>query len=70
MLNAVESFAGLSLKVVAVRAADNSDFKFEFPDSAPPKTATALTAPLQLLEQPRLELLADTDGWHHGGINE
>ena len=70
MLNKVESFAGLSLKVVAVRAADSSDFQFDFPASGPQKTPTALTAPLQLPDQRRLDLLAETGGWHHGGINE
>jgi hypothetical protein len=43
----VKSFAELSLKVVAVRSADNSDFEFEFPASGPQTTPCALTIPLE-----------------------
>jgi len=70
MFNVVKSFDEFSLKVVAVRAADNSDFEFEFPASGPQSTPSALTAPLELLEQQRLDLLAGIGGWQHGGINE
>lgn len=70
MLHPVKSFDEFSLKVVAVRAADNSDFEFEFPFSSaglPP----ALPDPV--LEKPANRLrdpLGATDEWHHGGINE
>jgi hypothetical protein len=65
-----ESFDALSLKVVAVRTADNSDFQFEFPAASPPTTPSAIIIipeqPLQL----RGHIFARLDGWHHGGINE
>lgn len=46
MSRLLKSFAELSLKVVAVRTADNSDFRFEFPASGPESTPSTLTAPL------------------------
>jgi hypothetical protein len=70
MSRSLKSFGDLSLKVVAVRAADNSDFGFEFPASGPQSTPSALTTPL---EQPAARWrasLAETDGWQHGGLNE
>ena len=70
MLPSLESFAELSLKVVAVRSADNSDFEFEFPASGPPTTPCALTIPLELPGQRRPDLLAQIGTWLHGGINE
>jgi len=70
MSNPVESFAELSLKVVAVRAADNSDFEFEFPHSGAQTAPSALTPPLEQ-PMPRLwDPLAESKGWAHGGINE
>jgi hypothetical protein len=70
MLHPVRSFADLSLKVVAVRTADNSDFQFEFPASGPQSTPSALTTPLEQPMQPRLAPFAQMYGWRHGGINE
>jgi hypothetical protein len=35
MTRALKSFDDFSLKVVAVRTADNSDFEFEYPPRAP-----------------------------------
>ena len=61
------SFDKLSLKVVAVRTSDNSDFQFEFPASGPQSTPSTLTTPL---EQPMQRLQApfgDIGAWHHGG---
>jgi hypothetical protein len=70
MSHSLKSFDDLSLKVVAVRAADDSDFEFEFPASGPQSTPSALTTPLeQLVGRPR-DPLAEFQGWHHGGINE
>ena len=70
MSRALKSFDDLSLKVVAVRTADDSDFGFEFPDSGPQSTPAALTTPLEQLAQPRGDPLAEYPGWNHGGINE
>lgn len=70
MTKLVTSFGDLSLKVVAVRTADDSDFQFKFPASGPPTTPSALTTPL---EQPMRRLQdpsPETDGWQHGGLNE
>lgn len=70
MSRLLKSFAELSLKVVAVRTADNSDFQFEFPASGPQSTPSALTTPLEQPMQRRYEPFARIDGWRHGGINE
>ena len=70
MSRSLESFADLSLKVVAVRTADNSDFGFEFPAAGPLSTPSALTTPLEQPAGRRHAPLAQTDGWHHGGLNE
>jgi hypothetical protein len=60
----------MSLKVVAVRTADNSDFEFEFPASGPQSTPSALMIPLEQLAELRRDPLAQYPGWYHGGINE
>ena len=70
MLNPVKSFAELSLKVVAVRTADNSEFQFEFPTSGPQLTPCALSIPLQQLAELRRDPFAENQGWNHGGLNE
>ena len=70
MSRSLKSFADLSLKVVAVRTVDNSDFGFEFPASGPQSTPSALTTPLEQPVGPRHAPPAQTDGWHHGGLNE
>ena len=67
---ALKSFADFSLKVVAVRTADNSDFEFEFPASGPQSTPSALTTPREQPRERRRDHLAETKGWHHGGIND
>ena len=66
----LKSFDDLSLKVVAVRTADNSDFEFEFPASGPLSTPSALTTPLEQPMQRRHEPFVRIDTWRHGGINE
>jgi hypothetical protein len=68
--NPPESFDALSLKVVVVRTADNSDFQFEFPATGPPTTPSALIIIPEQPLQPRRHLFAQFDGWLHGGINE
>ena len=70
MTNRVKSFDELSLKVVAVRAAENSDFQFEFPASDRPSTPPDLTTPLDQPGQPPLLPFAQSEGWHHGGLDE
>ncbi|HEY5909964.1 MAG TPA: hypothetical protein VJA21_05105 [Verrucomicrobiae bacterium] len=70
MPNPVKSFAEMSLKVVAVRTADDSDFEFEFPASGRQTTPSALTTPPEQGTQHRRDLLAETGGWYHGGLND
>ena len=70
MSPSLKSFAEMSLKVVAVRSADNSDFEFEFPASGPQTTPCALTIPLEQPGQRRSDLLAQIGTWLQGGIIE
>jgi len=70
MLRILKSFADVSLKVVAVRSADNSNFEFEFPASGRPSTPSPLMALLQPLPEHPRGLLVEILAWQHGGINE
>jgi hypothetical protein len=70
MSRSLKSFGELSLKVVAVRTADNSDFEFEFPAAGPQSTPSALTTPLEQPVGRWRAPLAELDGWRHGGLNE
>src|SRR6266581_2086761 len=71
MARVLKSFDEMSLKVVAVRTADDSDFGFEFPASGPQSTPSARTTrPEQPAEQRRRDSLAAHPEWHHGGLNE
>jgi hypothetical protein len=70
MLRSLKSFADLSLKVVAVRTADDGDFEFEFPASGPQSTPSALTTPTEHHVVRRRDPLAEYPGWYHGGIND
>ena len=70
MLNPVKSFAGMSLKVVAVRTANNSDFGFEFPASRPLTTAAVVNASKVRSSRTGRGPLAEEGAWHHGGLNE
>jgi hypothetical protein len=70
MTRALKSFDELSLKVVAVRTAENSDFEFEYPASGPQSTPSAWTTPLEQRMERRRDPLAETHEWQHGGINE
>jgi len=70
MSRTLKSFADFSLKVVAVRTADDSDFGFEFPASGPRSTPSALTTPLEQPAERRRDPLAEYPGWYHGGLNE
>jgi len=64
----LKSFADLSLKVVAVRTADDSDFGFEFPASGPQSTPSALTTPFEQPAERGCGPLTQYPGWQHGGI--
>ena len=66
----LKSFDALSLKVVAVRTADNSDFGFEFPASGPQSTPSALLTPPEQPAERRRDPLAEYPGWYHGGLND
>jgi hypothetical protein len=70
MLRVLESFADWSLKVVAVRTADNSDFEFQFPASGPPSTPSSLTTPPEKVAERRRDPSAEIPTWRHGGLNE
>lgn len=70
MSRSLKSFDDLSLKVVAVRTADDSDFGFEFPASGPQSTPSALITPLERPVERRQDLLPEIHTWRHGGLNE
>ena len=70
MSSPTASFAALSLKVVAVRTTDSSDFEFEFPTGGPQTTLCALTAPLELPWQRRRDPFDEIDARRHEGLNE
>jgi hypothetical protein len=71
MSHSLKSFDDLSLKVAAGRAADGSNFGFEFCAAGPQSTPSARTTrPEQPAEQRRLDSLAAHPEWHHGGLNE
>ena len=69
MSRSLKSFADLSLKVVAVRTADDGDFGFEFPASSPQSTPSLLTTPPEQQVARRRDRLAEYPGWYHGGLN-
>ena len=64
------SFADLSMKVVGVRTADNSDFWFELPASVRQLTASTVTPSLEPPAGRRRDPLVESLGWFHGGLNE
>ena len=70
MARRLKSFVDLSLKVVSVRTAEDSDSEFEFPASGPQSTPSALTTPLEQPGERRRDPLAEFPAWHHGGLNE
>ena len=70
MSRALKSFADFSLKVVAVRTADDSEFGFEFPASGPQSTPAPLTAPFVQTTERRRDPLEEYPGWHGGGLND
>jgi hypothetical protein len=70
MARVLESFADWSLKVVAVRTADDSAFGFEVPVSGPQSTPSGRTTPLEQPAKRRHDLVPEIPTWRHGGINE
>ena len=68
MSRSLKSFADLSLEVIPVDAIDNKDVSFPAP--SPQARLLAATTPLEQLMERRRHPLADTNRWHHGGINE
>jgi len=70
MSSSLKSFGEMSLKVVAVRTAEDSEFGFEFPASGAQSTPSALTTPLEQPAERRRDPMAEYPGWHHGGLNE
>jgi len=66
----LKSFEDLSLKVVALRTADDSRFGFEFPASGPQSTPSDLTTPLEQLSERSHDLPLEIHTWRHGGIND
>ena len=70
MSRALKPFDDLSLKVVAVRTADDSDFAFESPGPGSQSTPSDLMTPLEQPAGRRRAPFAEHPGWHHGGLNE
>jgi hypothetical protein len=70
MLRLLKSFDRLSLKVVAVPTADDSEFGFEFSTPRPPSTPSALTTSVEQPAERRHDQLPGISTWPHGGLNE
>ena len=70
MSRLLKPFDDPSLKVVAVRTADDSDFGFEFPAAGSQLTPSAKTTPLEQPVERRQDLLPEIHIWRHGGLNE
>jgi hypothetical protein len=66
----MKCFSEMSLQVVAVRAAENSDFKFEFPMSDSLALRQVIIPPLEWIWRRPTALFSEAAGWRHGGINE
>ena len=66
----LESFAELSLKVVAVRRLPRSVSLSSISRLGPPDNTLRPDHPTGAAEQRRRDLLAQIGPWHHGGINE
>lgn len=66
----LESFAVLPLNVIVGATSDNRDFSLQFPASNLQARFLAATSPLEQFMERRPDPLADTNEWHHGGINE
>ena len=70
MSRSLKSFDKLSLESVSSDIIADNSVSLQFPASRPQATSAGVANPL---ERPTGRLrapVADTDGWHHGGINE
>jgi len=66
----LKSFDKLSLELVAIDTIADRNVLLQFPASRPQATSPgAANSLLQPTGRPRAPF-ANTDGWHHGGINE
>jgi hypothetical protein len=64
-------FTVLSLNVIAGTTSDNRGLLLQLPALNLQARTSAVTPPaLEQLMERRLDPLADTGGWQHGGINE
>lgn len=70
MSRLLKPFDELSLKVIAVDNIDNRDVSLQFQTSNLQARSPAATTPLEQPMERRRDPLADTNRWHHGGINE
>src|ERR1700716_4764438 len=68
MSRSLKSFDDVSLKVVAVRTAENSDFEFEFPAPFPTSTPSVVTPPLEQSAGIGRDIPPEIPTWHHGGL--
>jgi len=66
----LKPFAEVSLKVIAGATSNNRDFSLQFPVWNLQARSPVARSPLEQLMERRPDPLADTDEWHHGGINE
>ena len=70
MSHFLKSFDKLSLELVATDTIADRTVLLRFPASRPQATSPGTANPLvQPTGRPGAPF-ADTDGWHHGGINE
>ena len=70
MARLLEPFPVVPLKLLAIDAIADRNVSLQFPAGSAQATFPGAAHPLvQPTGRPRA-LFADTDGWHHGGINE
>jgi hypothetical protein len=70
MSRLLKPFAELPLKLAAFDTIDRRDVSLQLLASIPPGTSASTAIPLDQAMQRRPSPFAETDGWHHGGLNE
>ena len=70
MSRSLKPFDGLSLEVVAIDTIADRNVSRQFPAPRPQAQPLGAAIPLLLPTSRHRVPFADTDGWHHGGINE